>query len=298
MYHEFSAYPEVYLLIGVVGLDDNCYSDKATGYPNVQYQPSTSPAPRFANMSRYIQETDRDILFQVCEWGIDFPPLWIPEVGNTWRMSNDIIPAWRTVFRILNQVVPQTSFAGPGQWPDLDMLLVGNDVFTALEEQTHFSLWSIIKSPLFIGCALNDAYRSIGTESLAIIGHADVISYNQDPLGIAAHFVRRWSQAGYELWSGPLSDNRTVVALINWSGEEQKLRFDLPDVGLQTAKSLKSIWDNTTVEDVLTSYTAAVGPHGTMLLELDGTTAAGHYSAEDFSTRQGYVVCTQGTIVF
>ncbi|KAK2755673.1 hypothetical protein FQN54_005822 [Arachnomyces sp. PD_36] len=268
---------------------DNCYSDASIGYPNVEYEPSTSPAPRFANMSRYIQETDRDILFQICEWGIDFPALWAPEYGHTWRMSNDIIPAWRTVFRIINQVVPQTSFAGPGQWPDLDMLFVGNGIFTEAEEQTHFSLWSIAKSPLYIGAALNDEYTSIRDESLAILSQEDVISYNQDLLGISARFVRRWSQDEYEIWSGPLSGNRTVVALVNWSDEERELQLDLPDVGLQTASTLKNIWSNETAEGVLTSYAATVAPHGTMLLELGGTTVAGHYPASVFAKKDGSV---------
>ena len=239
-------------------------------------------------MSQFLQETDRDILFQICEWGIDFPPLWAPELGNTWRMSNDIIPAWRTIPRILNQAVPQTSFAGPGQWPDLDMLFIGNGIFSTAEEQTHFSLWSIAKSPLYIGTALNDEYRSISEDALATISQEDAISYNQDSLGVSAHFVRRWSQAGYEVWSGPLSGNRTVVALINWSDEERELQLDLPDVGLQTAATLKNIWDGSAAENVLTSYTAAVAAHGTMLLELGGTTPAGDYSAATFATQERY----------
>lgn len=198
-------------------------------------------------MSRYIQETDRDILFQICEWGIDFPPLWAPEWGHTWRMSNDIIPAWRSIPpRILNQVVPQTSFAGPGQWPDLDMVFVRNGIFSTAEEQTHFSLWSISKSPLYIGAALNDDYQSISDDALAILMQEGVISYNQDQLGISAHFVRRWSQEGYVVWSGPLSRNRTVVALINWSDEERELQLDLPDIGRQTAVSLRNIWGSAT----------------------------------------------------
>lgn len=115
----------------------------------------------------------------------------------------------------------------------------------------------------------------------------DVISYNQDPLGISAHLVRRWSQEQYEIWSGPLSRNRTVVALINWSDEERELTLDLPDIGLQTAATLKNIWDGATAEDVLTSYTAAVAPHGTMLLELGGTTPSGHYPASVFAENDG-----------
>lgn len=84
--------------------------------------------------------------------------------------------------------MPQTSYAGPGHWLDLDMLEVGNNVFSKAEEQTHFLLWGIIKSPLIIGRRLNDTLASINVTSLAILKNKDVISYNQDSLGVAASF--------------------------------------------------------------------------------------------------------------
>lgn len=215
---------------------------------------------------------------------MDFPSAWAPKLGNSWRITNDIIPSWRTIPRILNQAVPQTDFAGPGHWLDLDMLEVGNNVFTIPEEQTHFSLWAIIKSPLVIGAALKDSSTGINAGSLAILKNSDVVSYNQDSLGVAASFRRRWTQEGYELWAGPLSGGRTVAALINLSEKAQQLTLNLPDLGFQSAKSVKDIWNAATKTNVLTSYTALVQPHGTLLLELSGTTAVGSYDSKFAST--------------
>ncbi|KAF7617600.1 hypothetical protein AFLA_006516 [Aspergillus flavus NRRL3357] len=266
---------------------DNCYSDAATGYPNVNYEPSTSPQPRFANMSRALAAQNRSMVFQVCEWGIDFPARWAPALGHSWRIGNDIIPHWRAIYRTLNQAVPQTSFAGPGQWPDLDMLFVGNDILSIPEEQTHFSLWAILKSPLTIGAALKDDETSINDESLQILKQADIIGYNQDSLGVSASLRRRWTEEGYEVWSGPLSGGRTVAALINWRNESRDLTLDLPDIGLQYAGTVKNIWDGTTAQNVKTSYTAKVQGHGTILLELQDTTASGQYPGDTFATSTG-----------
>lgn len=238
-------------------------------------------------MSEALAQTNRSILFQVCEWGIDFPALWAPSIGHTWRIGNDILPEWRSIFRTLNQAVPHRSFAGPGQWPDLDMLEVGNGVLTIPEEQTHFSLWAILKSPLTIGAALKDDRTSIGEESLAILKNKDVIGYNQDELSVSASFRRRWSDEGYEVWSGPLSGGRTVAALINWKDEARDLTVNLPDVGLQFAGSLKNIWDGSTASDVKSSYTARVEAHGTILVELQDTIASGLYPAENFASSNG-----------
>ncbi|KAJ9220569.1 hypothetical protein DTO271D3_4621 [Paecilomyces variotii] len=262
---------------------DNCYSDAATGYPDANYSPSVSPEPRYSIMSRYLQALNRPILFQICEWGIDFPALWAPAIGNSWRIGNDIIPHWRTVFRILNQAAPQVSFASPGQWPDLDMLEVGTGVFTIPEEQTHFSLWAILKSPLIIGADLT----SVSNDSLAVMMEKDVISFNQDIIGTSASLQRRWSDDGYEVWSGPLSGNRTVAALINWKSEERRLTLDLPDIGLQYAGELRNIWDGSSMTVVRTSYTSKIAGHGTMLLELGNTSPVGIYPSELFSSSRG-----------
>jgi alpha-galactosidase len=232
-------------------------------------------------MTSAILATGRPMLFAICEWGVDFPSAWAPALGNSWRITNDIIPSYRTIPRILNQAVPQTDFAGPSHWLDLDMLEVGNNVFTTPEEQTHFSLWAIVKSPLIIGAALKDTVTSISKASLAILTNKDIIGYNQDSLGVAASFRRRWTEEGYEVWAGPLSENRIVVALLNLQDGARELTLALPVVGVQKAGSVKDIWNGVTAKNVLTSYTAHVEAHGTLLLELGETTAAGYYDSSD-----------------
>lgn len=242
-------------------------------------------------MTKALASVDRKILFQICDWGVDFPALWAPSLGNTWRISNDIIPAWRTIFRILNQAVPQTSFAGPGHWPDLDMPEVGNNVFTIAEERTHFSLWAILKSPLTIGAALNDTLTTISESPLQILKQKDAISYNQDPLGVSVSLKRRWTEEGFEVWSEPILGGKTVVALINWADESRNLTLDLPVVGLQHAQTLRNIWDESAgTTNVRTSYSANVAAHGMMLVELAGTTEAGKYPADIFATSDGSVL--------
>lgn len=234
----------------------------------------------------------RPVLFQICEWGVDFPALWAPSLGQTWRIGNDIIPAWRAIFRTLNQAVPNTAFAGPHQWPDLDMLEIGTDVLTTAEEQTHFSMWAILKSPLTIGGALKDEVTSISEASLGVLRNKDVIGFNQDALGVSAKLRRRWSDEEYEVWSGPLENGRMVAALINWADEDRELTLDLPVVGVQFAGMVKDVWAGKVVENVRTGYTSTVSAHGVMLLELSNTIQAGVYSADIFATKKGYVFTT------
>ncbi|GAB7341081.1 hypothetical protein MBLNU457_7396t3 [Dothideomycetes sp. NU457] len=266
---------------------DNCYSSADHGYPDADYDPTSSPANRYQTMKAALNDTGRPILYQICEWGLDFPSNWAPPLGNTWRITNDIIPAWRTIYRMINQAVPSASYAGPSHWPDLDMLEVGNNVFTIPEEQTHFSLWAIMKSPLVIGAALNDSITTINPDSLAVLSNKDAISYNQDSLGISANITRRWSEAGIDTWAGPLSGNRTVVAVVNWNNNTVEATLDLSDVGLQSAGYIKDVWNNATTYDVQTSYVGSIPAHGTLLLELGDTMPSGYYAADQCGKRQG-----------
>ncbi|KAH0293483.1 putative alpha-galactosidase [Aureobasidium namibiae CBS 147.97] len=261
---------------------DNCWSSAEKGFPNVDYEPLTSPHQNYVNMRNALDATGKNLLFQICDWGVDFPSAWAPELGNTWRVTNDIIPNWRTIFRIVNQVVPQTDYAGPGRWLDLDMLEVGNNIFTHAEEQTHFALWSILKSPLTIGCALNDTLTSVSASSLAIMKNENVIGFNQDALGVSANLTRRYSDEGYDVWSGPLSGNRTVAAIVNWNNHSIDATFDLPNVGLQSAGWVKDAWTNETRKNVMTSYKASIEAHGTLLLELGDTVPVGVYHFDGY----------------
>ncbi|KAG9450882.1 hypothetical protein H6P81_010847 [Aristolochia fimbriata] len=91
------------------------------------------------------------------------------------------------------------------------MLEVGNGGMKNEEYITHYSIWAISKAPLLIGCDVRNATK----ETMDIIGNKEVIAVNQDPVGVQAKKVRM--EGDLEVWSGPLSNYRTVVLLVNWS---------------------------------------------------------------------------------
>lgn len=45
------------------------------------------------------------------------------EIGTTWRISNDIYNAWRSIWRITNQVFSHAKHTAPGMFADMDMLM-------------------------------------------------------------------------------------------------------------------------------------------------------------------------------
>lgn len=121
-----------------------------------------------------------------------------------------------TVIRKMREISP---YQKPGSWADMDMLEIGTESMTELEEQTHFAFWAALKSPLIIGADLNN----ISDSSIAILGNKEIIEINQDDLGSAVRYLPQLSREGeYQIWAGPLiTAHRRYVLLILNDGNEK-----------------------------------------------------------------------------
>ncbi|KAJ3843756.1 glycoside hydrolase family 27 protein [Lentinula raphanica] len=242
---------------------DNCYAVSMTDF--VDFDPPIEIEPHYTTMRDALAATGRPILFSACEWGVQDPARWpASAVANSWRISNDIGPpaSWDNLFRIINQLVPITGFAGPGGWNDLDLLEVGNDGLTTTEQQTHFAFWAAAKSPLIISTDLTE----ISEEALAILTNTRVIALNQDPLGQSISFKRRYTN-DYDIWAGPLSDGSTVAMVIEMQNTARDITFSLTDIGITSAIALDVITGMSlgALED---SYTSTFDAHGSLVLKL------------------------------
>jgi hypothetical protein len=70
---------------------------------------------------------------------------------------------------------------------------VGNSGLLENEQRSHFALWCLLKSPLFIGADL----RKLSKSALEILTASEVIAVNQDPLGVAGDLV--WKEGPIEV---------------------------------------------------------------------------------------------------
>ena len=62
-----------------------------------------------------LNATGRHIFFSMCEWGFEDPATWAGDVGNSWRTTGDIEPAWSSVIDILYANNKWAEYAGPGK---------------------------------------------------------------------------------------------------------------------------------------------------------------------------------------
>ena len=146
-------------------------------------------------------DPDHDIVFSICEWGKTQPQNWAYKVGDSWRILNDITfnvgsienpgsAEWSSnntasIASQYNKAVIMDEFAGLDKgWNDPDMLVIGMKGITTTMSKTHMSMWCMMNSPLMLGLDLRRIAK--GDELWNIIANKDLISLNQDALGIQA----------------------------------------------------------------------------------------------------------------
>lgn len=154
------------------------------------------PEVRYREIRRVIDSVaTRHIRINVCRW--NFPGTWVNGIGDSWRISADIRPVWKSIKYIVGKNLYLSAYAGNGNYNDMDMLAVGYNIkpspfweeglgLSYTEEEAHFGIWCIMSSPLLLGCDI----EYIPEETMKIITNPELIAINQDRLGLQAHVVQ------------------------------------------------------------------------------------------------------------
>jgi alpha-galactosidase len=235
---------------------DNC---NAVGDMRTAYQ----------NMRNALANCGRDIVFSICAWQFQ---TWMPDTGNLWRISEDIIDTWdngsswgKGIIECINDNRDLAGYAGPGGWNDPDMLEIGNGGCTTEEYRTQMSMWSIMAAPLLCG---NDI-RSMSQTTKDILLNSEVIAVDQDPAGIQG--TRISASNGLEVWCKPLgSANGTTkaVALLNRNGSTANITVNFSSIGLSGTVTVRDLWAKVDRGTFSGSYTMSVPSHGTGMLKI------------------------------
>jgi len=225
----------------------------------------------YALMSDALRSTGRDIVLSICEWGKDRPWEWGPRIGNLWRTTSDIRNAWAGrvrfgigVLDIVDLNEPLYSRAGPGHWNDPDMLQVGNGGMTDAEERSHFSLWAIMAAPLFAG---NDI-TNMDARVRDILLNEEVISIDQDKLGIQGHRVRQ--DGDREVWSKPLADGSRAVVLFNRGPQTVEIAVSWTELGypMKLPAQVRNVWTHRSLGRKVGAFSATVPTHGLVMVRI------------------------------
>ena len=233
---------------------DNCNNQKVDAHK------------RYTDMAEALRGSGRQIFFSMCEWGENKPWLWAgkdPVNASSWRTTGDISDNYASMLKIFKQNVVLDSYAHLGHWNDPDMLEVGNGGMTDVEYRSHFSLWSIMASPLLIGTDL----RTVKPEALQILLNKDVIAIDQDPLGVQGKQVR--DADGIHVIVKPLKDGGRAVAVFNEAEAAKDVAVAPAEIGLKAGGShtVRDLWAHTDARGD-GSIKVKLEPHATVMYRI------------------------------
>jgi alpha-galactosidase len=231
----------------------------------------------YSVMGDALKKQNRDILYSFCQYGMGDVWTWGEQIGgNCWRTTGDITDTWNSMNTIGFSQNGHEKYAGPGHWNDPDMLVVGMvgwgpalhpTKLTPNEQYTHITLWSLLSSPLLIGCDMTQ----LDDFTTGLLSNDEVIAVNQDPLGKPAGRITQ-TDAGYEVWARDLADGSKAVGLFNRGEMPGDVTVKWSDLGLTGPQGVRDLWRQKDLGDQATAFTAHVGRHGAMMIKV---TAAG-----------------------
>jgi alpha-galactosidase len=225
----------------------------------------------YTKFGKAISQIDRDMVFSICEWGNNKPWLWGQKVGgNCWRTTGDIVDTWESISRIGFSQGELWQYARAGHWNDPDMLVVGKVGWgpnlhpTRLvpdEQYTHISLWSLLSSPLLIGCDMN----SMDEFTYSLLSNDEVIAVNQDSLGVQAKQVIKGDT---QVWAKDLSDGSKAVGLFNVTLTEQDVNLKFADLGISGKNKIRDLWRQKDLGEFQDCFETKGPAHGVVFIKI------------------------------
>lgn len=206
----------------------------------------------------------------------------VQQHAQLWRISNDMWDLWskkpdaagfpqsiRGQFPLLSA---WAQYTGPGHWPDADMLPIGylgprpgmgparDARLTHDEEQTMLTLWSIARSPLFLGADLlkMDPF----TESL--VTDPEIIAVDQHSTGNRPLI----QNDDTVVWTAKAPDGAYYVAVFNLADIQRSVVYSWKDLDLPPgAHPVRNLWGRTNIGS-MDRLKLTLLPHASAMLRI------------------------------
>jgi alpha-galactosidase len=225
-----------------------------------------------------LQKQERDIVHNLCQYGMGEVWKWGCEVGHCWRTTGDLglerggrLPGF---YNIGFSNARHHEFAKPGCWNDPDYLLVGwvgdahgmgegkKTTLTPNEQYSYMAMWCLMAAPLIFSGDM----AKLDPFTLNILCNHEVIEVDQDPLGQQARIVRHTAQEFVLVKD--MEDGSKAVGLFNLAQKPARLTVTWRELKLAGKQRVRDLWRQTDIAVAEDSLTAEVPRHGVSLVRL------------------------------
>lgn len=226
-------------------------------------------------MGSLLKQQDRDIVLNLCQYGMADVWKWGKEVGgHSWRTAGDLGIGY-TLFQDSFDLYARQhldKYSGPGAFNDPDYLLLGEVAgsggkkrktpFTPNEQYTQVSMWCLLAAPLI----LSGDIATLDPFTLSLLTNDEILAVDQDALVKAAHRVSREGES--EVWARPLEDGGIAVGLFNLAEDEGSVRLNWAALGLKGRYRVRDLWRQKGLGTFNGGFKANVPRHGVVMVKL------------------------------
>lgn len=226
-------------------------------------------------MGDILKTLDRDIILNLCQYGMGDVWEWGEEVGgHCWRTAGDLGYELDRYHAVARRNAGFREHAHPGAWNDPDYLLLGivgsrlSDwkpapcPLTPNQQYSYMSLWVLMASPLFFTGDMSQ----LDDFTLNILCNPEVIDINQDPLGEQGYPIVEGNE--WEVWKKQLEDRSVAVGLFNRSEVPQTVTARWKDIGLEGKQTVRDVWRHKDLGEFDEEFSVEVGRLGVELLRV------------------------------
>ncbi len=242
-----------------------------------------------------LKQPDRDIILNLCQYGMGEVWKWGGQVGHSWRTTGDLglsagygMPGY---FYIGRSNAEHWEYARPGAWNDPDYILIGwvgsafkmgegqKTRLTPNEQYSYMSMWSLMAAPLIFSGDMG----KLDPFTLNILCNSEVIEVNQDPLGHQGRIIR---DTGNEfIMVKELVDGSRAVGLFHTTtdlddpadyfdwGERSPVNLSITttELGLGESVEIRDIWRHKDLGTFSEVFETEVPYHGVVFIRVWGT---------------------------
>ncbi len=233
----------------------------------------------YRKMGNILKTLDRDIVYNLCQYGMGDVWQWAGEVGgNCWRTTGDLGLAGGTdlpgFYHIGLSNAEHWQYAKPGQWNDPDYILIGwvgnarrqaegtPTTLTPNEQYSYMSMWCLMAAPLIFSGDM----EKLDDFTLNILCNAEVIEIDQDPLGKQAQIIQR-DEASLIL-AKDMEDGSKAVGLFNLGQVEANLQATWQQLEIEGPHKTRDLWRQKDLGTRENAFEAKIPRHGVALVRL------------------------------